>query len=93
MLRSVLLILCLSLTGLATTAQSVSPVTNALEKGFITPPDSVKPSVYWYWLSDNVSKEGVEKDIEAMAKVGIGRAFIGNIGLGKNETPYGTAKL
>lgn len=51
-----------------------------LSKGFINPPDSVKPWVYWYWISDNNSKEGITKDLEAMASVGIGEAFIGNIG-------------
>ena len=66
---------------------------SGIEKGFQTPPDSVKPSVYWYWLSDNISKEGVTRDLEAMAEVGIGRAFIGNIGLDKNDTPYGNVKL
>jgi hypothetical protein len=91
--RNILLSVGLLSFGVRVTAQSNTPVTGLLEKGFVTPPDSVKPSVYWYWLCDNVSKEGVEKDIEAMAKVGIGRAFIGNIGLGKTETPYGTAKL
>lgn len=64
-----------------------------IEKGFQTPPDSVKPSVYWYWLSDNISADGVRKDLEAMAKIGIGRAFIGNIGLDPKETPYGNVKL
>lgn len=64
-----------------------------IEKGFQIPPDSLKPSVYWYWLSDNISKEGVIKDLEAMAKVGIGRAFIGNIGLNPEETSYGNVKL
>lgn len=61
--------------------------------GFVTPPDSVKPSVYWYWMSDNISQEGVKKDIEAMAEIGIGRAFIGNIGYPKEEVPYGNVKL
>lgn len=69
-----------------------TPVT-VLQKNFQTPPDSVKPSVYWYWLSDNISKEGVTKDLESMAKVGIGRAFIGNIGLNSIETAYGNVKL
>ena len=64
-----------------------------LQNSFATPPDSVKPSVYYYWLSDNISQEGVKKDIEAMAKIGIGRAFIGNIGLNPEETPYGKVKL
>ena len=67
--------------------------TTALQKGFVTPPDSVKPSIYWYWMSDNMSQEGVKKDIEAMVKVGIGRAFIGNIGYPKEEVPYGKVKL
>lgn len=66
---------------------------DALKAGFITPPDSVKPSVYWYWMSDNISATGVTKDLEAMAAAGIGRAFIGNIGMNKTETPYGNVKL
>ena len=50
-----------------------------LESEFITPPTTVQTSVYWYWMSGNISKEGVVKDLEAMKKVGISRAFIGNI--------------
>ena len=41
----------------------------ALESGFITPPDSMQTSVYWYWISDNISKEGVVKDLQSMKKV------------------------
>lgn len=67
--------------------------TNALQTGFKVPPDSVKPSVYWYWLSGNISESGVVKDIEAMKKVGIGRAFIGNIGLDPQEVPQGPVTL
>ena len=50
-----------------------------LEAGFVTPPDSIQTSVYWYWMSNNLSKEGVVKDLQAMKKAGINRAFIGNI--------------
>ncbi|RYY54959.1 MAG: glycoside hydrolase family 2 [Chitinophagaceae bacterium] len=42
-------------------------------------PGSMQLSVYWYWISDNISKEGVEKDLEAMKRVGINRAFMSNI--------------
>lgn len=73
--------------GQTTTNSSADP----LKRGFITPPDTVQTSVYWYWLSDNISKEGVEKDLEAMKRVGINRAFIGNIGL--SDIPYGKVKL
>ncbi len=63
----------------------------AVETGFINIPDSVQTSVYWYWISGNISKEGVVKDLEAMKKVGINRAFIGNIGL--DDIPYGKVKM
>jgi len=58
-----------------------------LADGFINPPDSVKPWVYWYWISDHNSREGITKDLEAMASVGIGEAMIGNIG--NEDMPFG----
>lgn len=58
---------------------------------FATPPDSIQTAVYWYWISDNISKEGVVKDLHSMKKVGINRAFIGNIGL--DDIPYGNVKM
>ena len=63
----------------------------ALQNGFIAPPDSIQTSVYWYWISDNISKEGVIKDLHAMKQAGINRAFIGNIGL--DDVPYGKVKM
>ena len=65
--------------------------TDGIQNKFINIPDSVQTSVYWYWISDNISKEGVVKDLEAMKKVGINRAFIGNIGL--DDVPYGKVKM
>ncbi|MEO5889391.1 MAG: glycosyl hydrolase [Ferruginibacter sp.] len=50
-----------------------------LKKIFLNPGNAVQTSVYWYWISGNISKEGVVKDLESMKKVGINRAFIGNI--------------
>jgi hypothetical protein len=67
----------------------VSP--EQLMQGFVTPPDTVKPWVYWYWISDNISKEGITKDIEAMARIGVGEALIGNIGL--PEMSYGKTHI
>ncbi len=61
-----------------------------LEDGFETPPDSTKPSCYWYWISDHISKEGITADLEAMRRVGIGEAFIGNIYL--EDTKIGSVK-
>ncbi|MEO6149361.1 MAG: glycosyl hydrolase, partial [Mucilaginibacter sp.] len=76
------------LSGLSNT---VSAQNTPMQKNFLTPPDSSKPGLYWYWISGNVSKEGVVKDLESMAKVGIGRAFIGNIGL--SDVPEGKVKM
>ncbi|GHT40646.1 hypothetical protein AGMMS49965_09220 [Bacteroidia bacterium] len=51
-----------------------------LESGFVTP-DVVQTSIYWYWISDQISEDGVVKDLQSMKAAGINRAFIGNIGL------------
>ena len=50
-----------------------------IQTGFITPNDSNTVWCYWYWIGDDISKEGITKDLEAMKDVGIGTAFIGNI--------------
>jgi hypothetical protein len=52
---------------------------DSLEQQFRNPPDSMKPYCYWYWLNGDITKDGITKDLEAMAKVGIQRAMIGNI--------------
>jgi hypothetical protein len=62
-----------------------------LERGFVNPSDSIQTSVYWYWISDNISKEAAVKDLHAMKKAGINRAFIGNIGI--QDLPYGNTKM
>ena len=62
-----------------------------LAAGFINPPDTIQTSVYWYWISDNISEEGVVKDLHSMKEAGINRAFIGNIGL--SDVPYGKVKM
>lgn len=50
-----------------------------IQTGFVTPHDSNNVWCYWYWIGDDISKEGITKDLEAMKEVGIGAAFIGNI--------------
>lgn len=58
-----------------------------LKDAFKNIPDSVQTAVYWYWMNDNISKEGVIKDLEAMKAVGINKAFIGN--QQADDIPYG----
>lgn len=64
-----------------------------IKAGFATPADSTRISAYWYWIDNNISEQGVVKDLQAMQQLGIGRAFIGNIGLRGGETSYGDVKL
>lgn len=66
-----------------------------LRASFANPPPEARPGCYWYWINDNISKEGITKDLEAMARVGIGRAYIGHIynHNGTNDTPVGKVKF
>jgi len=43
-----------------------------LEQGFLDPPPSARPRVWWHWMNGNVTKEGIRKDLEWMHRVGIG---------------------
>ena len=72
-------------------AAACSSRVDHLSDGFKTPPDSIRAAVYWYWLNNNISKDGVVKDLEAMKRVGITRAFIGN--QATDDLPYGNADL
>jgi hypothetical protein len=62
-----------------------------LVAGWERPPAETKPWCYWYWISDNLSREGLTRDLEAMARVGIGEALIGNIFL--DNQPAGRVKV
>ena len=50
-----------------------------IKGGFETPTDDNNLWCYWHWVDDDISKEGITKDLEAMKKAGIGGALIGNI--------------
>ena len=42
-----------------------------LKKGFINPPDSSKPGVYWYFMDGNINREAMTADLESMKEAGI----------------------
>lgn len=77
--------------GSCTPEAGNAPSFRAIESGFRSIPDSMQLGVYWYWISDNISKEAVARDLESMKAVGINRAFIGNIGI--DGIPYGDIKV
>ena len=57
---------------------------------FRNPFGKVETGAYWYWLSGNLSVDGVKKDLAAMKRAGIERAYIGDINEGSN--PPGPVK-
>ena len=43
-----------------------------LLEGFVAPPNSAKPRVWWHWMNGNITKDGIAKDLEWMKRSGIG---------------------
>jgi hypothetical protein len=91
MMMLLVVISIIHLAGCKENSYSNVQLSQQLEEGFVSPPDTIQTSVYWYWISDNISKEGAVRDLHAMKKAGINRAFIGNIGI--EDLPYGKIKM
>jgi hypothetical protein len=84
------LAISLTLTGALTAAEvSPLPAASALERGFFEPPDSARPWVYWFWLSGNITREGITADLEAMKRVGVGGVLIMEVDQGAPLGPVG----
>jgi hypothetical protein len=47
-----------------------------LEENFVNPPDSAKPSGYWWWLNANVDKEAITRDMNEFSAKGIGSVLL-----------------
>jgi hypothetical protein len=43
-----------------------------LLQGFTNPPNAAKPRVWWHWMNGNISKDGIQKDLDWFTRVGIG---------------------
>jgi hypothetical protein len=61
-----------------------------LEEEFRLPPLDARPWVYWFWVSDNVTREGITADLEAMQRAGIGGVLIMEVTQGE---PVGSVKF
>jgi hypothetical protein len=53
-------------------AYSQSNMADSLLPGFITPPNSAMPRVWWHWMNGNITKDGIAKDLAWMKRSGIG---------------------
>ncbi|MCK9412017.1 MAG: hypothetical protein M0Q53_06930 [Prolixibacteraceae bacterium] len=60
---------------------SVSFAQNTLNSSeFLSPPNSTKVNTWWHWISGNITKDGITKDLESMKQQGVSQATILNIG-------------
>lgn len=60
--------------GLLPAQDAVSP------EVFKSPPKEAKVHTWWHWISGNINKEGITKDLESMHRQGITQATILNVG-------------
>ncbi len=58
-----------------------------LASGFLHPPRSARPWVYWFPLSGNLTKEGITADLEALAHVGVGGVLYMEVDQGAPRGP------
>ena len=66
--RSVLAAALLLAATLAVLGQNQA---DSLQSGFENPPASARPRVWWHWMNGNISKEGIQLDLDWMHRVGI----------------------
>ena len=59
------LLIILQLLAMLATAQD-------LRTGFQEPPQEARPRVWWHWMNGNITRDGIDKDIAWMHRVGIG---------------------
>lgn len=83
-------ILLLAFALCALTRIGAGGADDQLARGFQNPPDSAKPHTWWHWCNDNITKEGITADLEAMKRVGVGGAQIFNVDVG---VPAGPVKF
>lgn len=63
---------------------------SSLEQSFNLPPASARPFTWWHWMNGNVTKDGITRDLEAMARVGVGgfQVFSVSSGIPKGPADY-----
>ena len=60
-----------------------------LADGFRAPPNEARPRVYWWWLNNLVSREGITRDVEQFQAKGIGGVLPFNAGAAAGKMPSG----
>lgn len=68
----VLLIAFLALVGCQNEVAQTQVDIAQLQENFQNPPNEAKPRVWWHWMNGNVTKSGIQKDLDWMERTGIG---------------------
>src|SRR5512135_3264996 len=55
---------------------------DALKAGFLSPPDTARPGVYWYFMDGNLDRGAITADLESMKNAGIGYALFLEVNVG-----------
>jgi hypothetical protein len=85
----VLLMISLALFQQRTFSDDKARLIN-LKESFISPPDSVRPGVYWTFMDGNLSHEAITADLESMKEAGIGQVLMMevNVGLPRGKVDF-----
>jgi hypothetical protein len=61
---------------------SSSPRRDIIMEGFLNPPDSARPGVYWYFMDGNLDRAAMTADLESMKQAGIGYVLFLEVNVG-----------
>lgn len=60
-----------------------APMTlTSLKAGFLAPPNSAKPGVYWYFVDGNFNRDAMTEDLDSMSAAGISSVIYLEVSLG-----------
>ncbi|MBC7889889.1 MAG: hypothetical protein H7Z13_18595 [Ferruginibacter sp.] len=68
-----LLTILIAVMGQAQNPRKLNAASADPAKLFLNPPEAAKPGVLWMWMGNNLSKEGITKDLEALKTQGFNR--------------------
>ncbi len=84
-LRTAAIILLIAVVTQPVIAAPTQSTNDTLERAFVNPPAAARPGVFWQWMGGLISREGITKDLEAMATHGVGAVMVMQM---PDQAPY-----